>query len=34
MARTEKVELTVLSPKFCGVKQFPIEDGKWKVVLK
>ncbi|WP_341457731.1 NUDIX domain-containing protein [Haloimpatiens massiliensis] len=30
----EETGLTVLNPKLCGVKQFPIEDGKWKIVLK
>ena len=29
----EETGLTVLNPKLCGVKQFPIEDGRYIVFL-
>lgn len=29
----EETGLTVLNPKLCGVKQFPIEDGRYVVFL-
>lgn len=30
----EETGLTISNPKLCGVKQFPIEEGEWKMVLK
>ena len=30
----EETGLTILNPRLCGVKQFPIEDDLWKIVLK
>lgn len=29
----EETGLTILNPKLCGVKQFPIEDGRYIVFL-
>lgn len=29
----EETGLTILNPKLCGVKQFPIEDGRYLVFL-
>lgn len=29
----EETGLTILNPRFCGVKQFPIEDGRYIVFL-
>ncbi len=29
----EETGLTILNPKLCGVKQFPIEDGRYMVFL-